>query len=367
MIEDNKRLNIVMLSYENTSFDGRLKQLIRSMSMLGQVHLFQRKTSNIDKNSTIRGKGYLSFIIEAVKFGLANKKIDILFIDNRKCILPGRIIKLFNLHALTVLDCRELYFFKDVHHLPGKIGCLIEGPFIKSADLVSAANIERAEIMRDYYKLSYTPVVFENIRSLESSEYEDDTCELFDSNCFDDEVRVISTAGCRREGFNKKLIYGMSKLQRKCRLFFAGQYTNDELEYIQSIQKQCGFDKVVLLGRLNQSALKRVVDRCHIGIVAYSNCDINTKYCASGKMYEFILEGIPVVTTTNPPLQRMCETGKIGISDDEFSDGLDQVISNYEAYKRNAISYAEKVSVEDNNRILAEQVLSTYKKKMLVK
>ena len=73
-------------------------------------------------------------------------------------------------------------------------------------------------------------------------------------------------------------------------------------------------------------------------------------------MFELLYEGIPVVTTSNPPLKRICEEQKIGVVDDQFADGINEVLRNYGFYKERVKAYTERVTVEDNNRKLVSEI-----------
>ena len=46
---------------------------------------------------------------------------------------------------------------------------------------------------------------------------------------------------------------------------------------------------------------------------------MNNKYCASGKIFEFLYEGIPVVTTTNITLKTVCDEYNICLLYTSFS------------------------------------------------
>jgi len=50
----------------------------------------------------------------------------------------------------------------------------------------------------------------------------------------------------------------------------------------------------------------------------------------------------------------MCQEYGIGEADDNFVDGLLKIAKNYESYVQNVIDYVKHLSVEENNRKLAE-------------
>ena len=133
-------MKILLISYGDFEYDGRLRELYKISKNLGEVFLISRGKEKIDTNHCILNCSYYSFVKKTVNFGNKIEGIDVLFLDNRKSIIPGLKLKKHFKEAKIVLDCRELYLSKDVKHLSGKIGCLIEKRGIKAADVIICAS-----------------------------------------------------------------------------------------------------------------------------------------------------------------------------------------------------------------------------------
>ncbi|MCI8483220.1 MAG: glycosyltransferase family 4 protein [Lachnospiraceae bacterium] len=354
-------MNILLISYGDYDYDGRLRELINVFERIGNLHFYSASSeSKLENQGIFPGGNYIRYMIEAVKYGLKFKDTDMIVLDNRKAILPGRIIRWLTKTKIMVLDCRELYFSNDVSKISSKIGCYIEKPCIKKADIVISANQERAEIMQQRYHLAEQPLVFENIRGLESSqEIEEDILgEKFEPYIKEGEYRIVATAGCNMIRKNDVLVSNFDRVKEKCRLFLVGDSIPADEKRIRDIMKEKGLTNVEILGRLKQDELKYLINHSHVGIVNYNQDDFNNKYCASGKLFEFIFEGIPVVTTTNPPLKRMCEVNGVGEADDLYAEGINKVLANYEFYQENARDFAKVKTVESNNEQLKNSILS---------
>ncbi|MDE5977729.1 MAG: glycosyltransferase [Turicibacter sp.] len=352
-------MNILIISWGELEFDGRLRELVKSFSQLGEVFLFSGDRKPMIKHHTCLDKSnYWKYVLAANKYGKHLKNIDVVVIDNRKAIIPARIIKRRLKIKQMILDCRETYFLEDVKHFSGKIGCLIEKPAILKADIVIAANLERAQIMQKRYQLKQMPVVFENIRELEYSEkFNEQVIRKKYENILNTDAHIIlASSGCSFDRDTDVLVDDFAKVKHKCRLLLAGwNYKADEQAIRRIIEKNKS-DNIFILGRVSQDELKYLTQNCEVGIVNYCQKDINYKYCASGKIFEFLFEGIPVVTTTNPPLARMCKEGQIGIADGKFADAIDDILDNLEYYRDNVKRYAERKSVENNNKKLIEEI-----------
>ncbi len=352
-------MKILLISYSDYDYDGRLRELINVFKKMGELKLFVGASHSVfDGQHTFKKLSYRDFIKGAEKYARSLHGLDLLVVDNRRAIFPALMIKR-KVKCKMILDCRELYFPREVHHFAGKVGCYIEKPGIKKADIIICANKERAEVMRDYYKLQKTPLVFENLRKLIYSNNfnEDKIKEKFAQYLVDDEIRIISTSGCIISRTSDVLVENLDRVNRKCRLILVGEDSGKDRIIMENVIKKHKLSNVVILGKVNQDELKFLIHHSHIGVVNYNQNDFNNKYCASGKLYEFIYEGIPVVTTTNPPLKRLCDEFQIGVADDTYANGINKILCNYEFYKRNAEEYGKKHTVQANNERLRKGLI----------
>ena len=150
-------------------------------------------------------------------------------------------------------------------------------------------------------------------------------------------------------------------VNRECRLFLVGESNPKEKQTIEEIASKNERDKIEIIGQLDQNELKYLISKCHIGIVNYGQYDLNNKYCASSKLYEFLYEGIPVVTTTNPPLKGLCKRYGIGIADDDYFNGINGVLDNYMQYKNAVKRFINTNTVEDNDNRIVSPIISEMK------
>ncbi len=351
-------MNIFLISYGDFDYDGRLRELYKVFSNLGNLFAITRGAFPQHKNHKTVNENYGKFINRAVAYGKKVGSVDVLVLDNRKSVIPGLILKTILKPKVVIQDCRELYIPREVTHLTGKLGCLVEKRGIQCSDIIICANAERARVMKEMFHLPRAPLVYENLRELK---YSDESAkkiqqDKFSQYVFEDEIRIISSSGCSISRTNDVLVKNLNKVKEKCRLFLVGQNTPEDRKVIDEIISDNHLNNVEILGQINQNELKYLISVSHIGIVNYHQKDMNNKYCASGKVYEFLYEGIPVVTTTNPPLKAMCDDARIGVADDDYYNGINQLITNYEQYKTNVSLYAKENPVEENNNRLQKQI-----------
>lgn len=351
-------MNVLLISCGDYDYDGRLRELYKIAGSLGTLYAVTGGSAAQDERHLVCNGSYAEFIRQALRYGGRLPRIDLLFLDNRKAVIPGLILR-SRLHPRwLVQDCRELYIPSEVTHFAGRIGCYVERMSIRRADVVIAANRERAERMREIYRLAEMPLVFENLRRLTYSgpegkkKAEERLRPRLRTGC----CGILSTAGCDMSRLTGELVCAMKELGDAYCLYLAGESEPEDTAAVQRLIEEQRLDNVVILGRLDQDELKYLINFTQLGIVSYHQHDQNNRYCASGKLFEYIYEGKPVVTTTNPPLARLCEQEGIGVSDDGFADGIRRVMAQYDDFCRRARAFAEKNTVEDNNRTLAEEL-----------
>lgn len=353
-------MKLLLISYGDFDYDGRLRELFKIFSNFGSLHAITRgSTPQSDRHRLYTQNGYAGFIRTAVSYGKEIGPVDFLILDNRKSVIPGLILEKKH-HSCTIIqDCRELYISRDVKHFAGKMGCVFERIGIKRADVLICANQERANFMKELYHLKKTPLVYENLRRLE---YSSETApaaqaEFFAPYLREGEFRIISTAGCDISRTTHVLVHSLKQLCFPFRLFLVGESSESDQNTIRQIIREESLEaQVDILGRLNQDSLKYLISVCHVGIVNYGQADLNNKFCASGKLYEFIYEGLPVVTTENPPLKRLCDTYHIGISDNTYSKGICELAAHYKEYQQHVKLFAQMHTVEENNTALIHQL-----------
>lgn len=357
-------MNVLLISAGIIEYDGRLRELIKVANMIGTTHYI---TCSADKKEIDEFHhvfkhnnkfSYLSFIQFCLNIANEIGNIDIVIADNRKSIVPALLIKKKKRVRYAIQDARELYLLDEVKAIQGKIGCLIEKLFNNKFDIIISANKERSLIMSEYYGLDTEPLVLENIRRLE---YE----EGFDQ-CFYDEKykntfgtkkwRLVSTSGCSIERGILEVVEAVGNLGNNYELYLIGESEQKDIEITNKIINEKQFKNIFILNVMGQNELKYFISHCDIGVANYHQKDMNNKFCASGKIYEFLYEGLPLITTTNPPLKNLCESYKIGISTDDYTKGIKEITDNYKYYKNQVSEYIADVSVEANNIKLAEEL-----------
>lgn len=186
---------------------------------------------------------------------------------------------------------------------------------IHRADLVIAANRERAQLMKEHYALAEFPTVIGNIPA-------ENTMPLYS---LEDVIKQYPRL--RRSGRLRLIYQGDMSLLRGIGFFVRAVETiADRCELLligggcdlPAIQNMIDRSPVryafIVLGRIPQAVLSSITVTGDIGIVTYPSDGLNNIYCASNKIHEYAQSGLPVLATDQPPLRAAVEQYGIGLT-----------------------------------------------------
>ncbi|MCD8096646.1 MAG: hypothetical protein LUE31_01095 [Lachnospiraceae bacterium] len=362
-------MNILLISYDYYAYDGRLRELIWAAKELGRVTYITRASEGEEPQEALHilypDHGYSNFILFVMQQIQRVGAQDVIFADNRKGIIPGVIAKKMTGARYMVQDCRELYDRKSAVGISGRLGCMVDKLFTRCSDVVIAANAYRAKIMVKKFRLKEEPLNYENIRSLRyTSQEKRELVEREYAGFFaEKKFRIISTAGCDMSRTTGKMIEAMKGLGEDYELLLVGESEEEDELIARGMIQESGLTNVKIFPRMDQDHLKYFIGHSQVGMVTYHQRDLNNKYCASGKIYEFLFEGIPVVTSTNPPLKDFCEKYKVGRASDDYEAAIREIAGNYARWMVAVERFVSRVDVEQNNHALAEQIRERLKEK----
>lgn len=367
-------MKILIISFGNSDNDGRLLELIKAFNHIGTVSLVSTSTGTknltiskhkiikVNHNNYLTYSNYFKFILMSLKEAIMKKNYDILVVDNYLASIPGMIIAKLIKPSFLIQDVRELYFVSERKSVKEKIFVFFEKLLLKKADIVIGANKERVHIMKKEHKLKELPIVFENIRLLPKVKKDSEFLEKYQYLFSKGNFNLICSGGFYLSRLTDELVKSMKFIDKNINLIIIGGGTEVDRIALENIIKKENIKNVELLGKVSLEELNYVIKNCHVGVVNYHQKDLNNIYCASGKIYEFLGDGLPVVTTNNISLKEICERYGVGVSDDDFQKSITKVYNNYSAYKANVQIFKEHLSSDNNNLKLANEIKDILKK-----
>lgn len=351
-------MNILFITHYLPNTDGRTISLLNICKKIGTVSVLSPGKVN-NNDFQMKGRTACKQAMQIIR----EKNIDLIFIDNRLACIEGNYIKLLYPQIYIIQDARELYTISLKRSLKSNIGCLLEQHLMKKADIVISANTFRAEYMWKHFHINKKPISYENIRKIECSSPINASYSKKYSFIFEKQLPiVISTSGyqvCRR---NDQLVRDFKAIDDHFVLLMVGTGTKKDKKYVCDIIKKYKVKNVFLIGKVDFDELYYLISVSTIGIVNYGNYDLNNEYCASGKIYEFVYQHVPVVTTKNPPLLEMCDNFRIGYSCEDFSEGIEKVYKNLDYYKCQITNFLQIDWIHKNEEEFTDKIKKEIKK-----
>jgi len=339
--------NALILSNNNWKDDFRLHQIQHTLSTFYNVFLLTSDKNTISNKSNL----FINVI-----------KTNIIFKDSSNLIFSaGALTKTLIFHLLVrnkllVYYVRELVVPKKHSSWKIKIYVKLEEYLCKRAAIVVTGNSYRANYLKDEYNLPEKPLVWYNMRKLN---------ELLLTS---EKVAYFNTKYNYLNG--KKIILfssGYSIWRETDKLILSKKYLNDEFVYlivgggmmsydadqdyklIQRIIVENDLNDVFFQDKVGEAELLYLIRKAYIGVVHYNKLDFNNLYCASGKLFEFINEEVPIVTTSNPPLVDFTTSTGTGLSVNALHLGINEIDSNYIKFKSNIVKYLKDDPLKRNN------------------
>jgi len=211
---------------------------------------------------------------------------------------------------------------------------------IKSANLVICASTERASLMKDYYQMSESPLVIENISQLEiiqdnnSQGYLDKANGILRSNGL-----ILVYAGVLSQGRKIDSLIDIVEERSYTKLLIIGG--GPERQRLEMIASEKIPGRYYFTGSIPYKYMGILLKECDVGYISYPTDSLNNTYCASNKIYEYASVALPMIATNNPTINSLFEEYSIGVIDSNLGNAFDKIISNIEGYKNNCIKFTD--------------------------
>lgn len=321
--------SFLIILFGTLDYDGRVKRMIEVLRELGPVTLVDIDTDKKKAGGSYEGvdrirvvlplnagkfNRHLRFWLTSLRQALRVKPGIVVAEDYFACF-PGWLAAK-STRAMFAYDAHELIIPEagKKMSLRGRFWYLLERWAVKRANLVIAANEDRAQFMADHYGLSVVPEVMRNIPP--GGHLPPDPEKALQSYPAlarrNHEDRIILYQGdvSLSRGLGR-FVDALEFLPKCYRLVVAGG--GHDLEKLCSMAGRFSKEgRFVALGRIENQMLPAITALADVCIVCYPYQGLNNIYCAPNKLFEYAQAGLPVVATDQPPLRKAVETHGIG-------------------------------------------------------
>ena len=356
----------LLIVYHNINTEARSQETCDLLKKYGQVICVSYATYQDDAIKGVSNrngkKSLLSFLINAART-IRSEQPDLIVLHDEYPMVLVPYIKSVAKKAKIIHDSSELYLLtnrkKGKTSLKSEIARLFlycVKRHIHKVDLVLAANKERAQIMKTHYGLEKLPLVFDNIHKIEG-DYNQEECDRKFAAVLNGKTNVLYAGGISENRMTYLLAEQFGALaSENVQLLIVGMKEHGAEEKLQLLLTEKHITNVQYLGFVSREELKYLMEKSSITISTFAMDTPNNINCASGKVYEGLFLGKPLLAGINPPLKRLCEEHKVGVSTQQFADGCRQILSNYAYYQENVQKYINSLDYAHKLDKLKEEV-----------
>lgn len=231
-----------------------------------------------------------------------------------------------------------------------------ENNIINKVNILVCASNERARKMEEYYKMDKKPLVIRNISQLEINK-DEDTITILDklSDFFKKPGLTVVYAGVvTKRRHIIELEEAVSKLAPKYKLLIVGE--GDALEEVKQKAQLNRSLSFAFTGKIPYKSLGAVLSKCDIGFVYYPINNLNNIFCASNKLYEYSSVLLPIISNTNPTIDRELRENSIGVASEDLIGAICKVADNINFYKSSCYKYTINNPWSTDAQILVKRI-----------
>ena len=278
--------------------------------------------------------GKICSFYNQMKFGrkaskiIAASKADAVVCVAIDALMAGVWAKKIRPGLRMIFDNNELHIESFGSSLKRRVWKLVHNYGVKRCDVILHAEKNRLEYFQQHYPGKDTPqYVIENFPW-----YEDKVPERPSP---DEVVKIIYLGGFGNNRFTEEIVDIFSKFDQSIQLDIVGFGRESYVDSIKERIKGASRGNVRVLPAVPYRDIPKLLENYHIGVALYRNTNLNNYYCAPNKVYDYLMNGMPVIANRYPGLVSVLEENKVGACIDEVSfEAVEKAINSILEEKR---------------------------------
>lgn len=357
-------MKIVFVVYHDLLTEARSQDTLKALESIGEVTVISQKelpswsrSKNIIVPYENKKKGFrYARFLKAAQKTIIEEKPQMVFLHDAINMIS--FVKTHCPDSKIVCDQSELMVDRKNTNIRMVILNVIDWYYkkqLKKANLVICANEERAIITQFYYKLNKKPYVFENIHRIDD-EYKKEELDRKYARYLTDQCKLIVYGGGVSKARKTYELVRAAATKEDVHLIVAGASPEGVSEFNQLVEELKASERITYIGFVPRSEWRYLLSIADISFVAFERNCWNNIYCASGKAFESLFEGTPILCSNNPPLERICREKHVGVANDNYSEGIDALLQDIGTFKKDALAFAQTLDYESRIRDLTKEI-----------
>jgi glycosyltransferase involved in cell wall biosynthesis len=230
-----------------------------------------------------------------------------------------------------------------------------EGFFIKRMDSMMVENHTRAKFNEDLY--GFYPYVLHNYPSAKIQQV-DGKIDLHKMlNLPPDEKILLYQGGVQTGRGLENLVEAFPQFKEGTLLFIGDGKIKEKLESM--VQEKGLEEKIRFIPKVPLKDLPKYTKNAYLGFQVLNNVCFNHWSASSNKLFEYMMNEVPVVACDFPEIKRVVEENEVGVTidphdPDEIAKGVNYLLDNpdkREVFSHNCINGRKKYNweLEQNN------------------
>ncbi len=327
---------VTIIRLKDPQYDARIQRIASTLAgqgykveiiylpaqdSVGQLRLPGVKTRSIrllsrklPKWKPVLALKYLEFLVRAT-FAAWRSRADIYTAGTTDALVPAYIASKLA-RARLVYEAQELYPEMAETPFP-RLWAWVERRLLPKAAGITAANAERAQVMREEYNAPALPVVISNCppvydpRNVQRIQWSVHNGQ----KAWESGAKVVLYQGSVAHGRGLlSLIRAMAHLPRYVYLTLVGPQDAEFVKQARQIAGGAGVENRILwIDAVPREQLDTFTVSADVGVVFYEPTCRNNYLCAPNKLYDYMMAGLPVVASDLPEPMRVLAETKAGM------------------------------------------------------
>ena len=333
---------IVFILWGNIKYDGRVQREIHTLRKNGyNVELILQNFGNDDltkydfkiryfdftpKSHPIRNFFLpFQFCRAAAKF-LGEIQPDIVHCNDLNTLYAGYLHKKSGANFKLVYDAHELYPEQFIDLTRRIWWNVVEKRLLRHADEIILPEKNRASYFKKKYDINHVHLIenFPIQRQLPPDNYLEGI-----EPASKGKIKLLYIGAMFENRGIRHMVNAMPLLPEDYCLLLVGPVSATMARTLKDLVFMNGLaDRIFILQPVENRNVINVINSADIGLVFYNNATLNDYYCASNKLYEFIVCSKYVVTNDHPGLKETVEGNGFGQCIDTLnSSAIAQAVS----------------------------------------
>lgn len=268
---------------------------------------FPIQTIAVDQNS-----GRLSSFLNQMRYArnasrlIAAGAADTVVCVSLESLMAGVLAKRIRPGLRLVFDNNELQIESFESRIKRAVWRPIHNHAIRHCDVILHAEPNRLEyFMKTYPGRDKPQVVVENFPFFIGNEAR--------NSIPGDNVRVIYLGGFGTGRYTFEIIEAFANQPDNIKLDIVGFGTKDYLAQVEARITELGNPGIRVLPPVPYLQIGTFLKDYHIGLAFYKNTDLNNYYCAPNKVYDYLMNGMPVISNAYPGLIQVIAANQVGV------------------------------------------------------